>query len=635
MARDPYRRQIRRLRRNRSNQFPVLILNRDEPVAIILAAFIAKWVYRHRSALVPFDIALAALITAAIIHAHHAGYWIPVSVITVTLAVIAGFPLPVLRRHPAGRRIAHALSWAWDKCGIPRPIERAYVTAVITVAGGWLAAAIGITPASKPMLLAELTATVILGIPWWCHRRRREKVRVERIIAWWPHVAADIGLPGSKITSAVVDTWGWTARIILKRGATTAHAIARIPEIESGLDLPPGSARIFPDPQRANRCVLRVVETDPHAEPIPWPGQWVTSITKPIDIGLSEDGRPVRVLLLRRNVLIGGIMGAGKSGILNLVIANLAACRDVILWGVDLKGGMELQPWAGCFEKLAVTPQQATDVFRQAVRRLNDRTTRMAAQGKRLWEPTPADPALIIIVDEWAELPDAALKYADTLGRLGRAVALNLVAATQRPTQAAMGKNTAIRSQMDTRLCLRVREPRDTDLILGQGMLSSGWHAHNLTKPGEFLLSDPEHTTPGRNRAYLLTDKRRDQHVTWCAPLRPPPQQPTWPDPPQPGAGTARVQQTTGTPQTAPGSPQTAPQGPDGGEGHSRPETALWDALVDAGPGGVPAAELETACGMSRSWVYYRLQEHAKAGRASQVRRGHWRAVRSPDEPTP
>ena len=70
-----------------------------------------------------------------------------------------------------------------------------------------------------------------------------------------------------------------------------------------------------------------------------------------VEIGLSEDGQPVRVLLLRRNVLVGGIAGAGKSGILNVIIATLAACRDVVLWGVDLKGGMELQPWAACFDQ--------------------------------------------------------------------------------------------------------------------------------------------------------------------------------------------------------------------------------------------------------------------------------------------
>ncbi len=239
-------------------------------------------------------------------------------------------------------------------------------------------------------------------------------------------------------------------------------------------------------------------------------------MTKPMEIGLSEDGRPVRVLLVRRNVLIGGIMGSGKSGILNVIIANLAGCRDVELWGIDMKGGMELQPWAACFTRLAFTPDQANQLFRDTVGRLNERAARMAAEGKRVWEPTPDDPALIIIADEYAELPEDAQKSSDSVARRGRAVAVNLIAATQRPTQAAMGKNTAVRSQMDIRICLRVREPRDADLILGQGSVNSGWHAHKLTKPGEFLISGPEHAMPERNRAYLLTDTRRDYHAAHC-----------------------------------------------------------------------------------------------------------------------
>jgi S-DNA-T family DNA segregation ATPase FtsK/SpoIIIE len=64
----------------------------------------------------------------------------------------------------------------------------------------------------------------------------------------------------------------------------------------------------------------------------------------------------------------------------------------------------------------------------------------------------------------------------------------------------------AVRSQMDVRVCLRVRERRDVDLVLGQGMLAAGWHAHTLDAPGKFLLSTPEHSVPRRARAYLLTD---------------------------------------------------------------------------------------------------------------------------------
>ena len=181
--------------------------------------------------------------------------------------------------------------------------------------------------------------------------------------------------------------------------------------------------------------------------------------------------------------------------------------------GIDLKGGMELAPWAACFARLAFTPDQASQLFRDAVTRLNERAARMVAEGKRVWEPTPDDPALIIIADEYAELPEDAQKSADSVAWRGRAVRSTLIAATRRPAQAAMGKNTAVRSQMDIRICLRVREPRDADLILGQGSVTSGWHAHKLTKPGQFLISGPDHAMPERNRAYLPTDGRRDHHA--------------------------------------------------------------------------------------------------------------------------
>ena len=67
--------------------------------------------------------------------------------------------------------------------------------------------------------------------------------------------------------------------------------------------------------------------------------------------------------------------------------------------------------------------------------------------------------------------------------------------------------------------------------------------------------------------------------------------------------------------------------GPASGDDYEWPETALWAALRAAGPEGVSVADLETACGMRRRWVYYRLREHAAAGRAVQVTRGSWRAV--------
>ena len=60
--------------------------------------------------------------------------------------------------------------------------------------------------------------------------------------------------------------------------------------------------------------------------------------------------------------------------------------------------------------------------------------------------------------------------------------AVAMVAATQRPTQKAMGQG-AVRSQMDVRISFRVRERKDVDLILGQGMLAAGWQADTLNAP--------------------------------------------------------------------------------------------------------------------------------------------------------
>jgi S-DNA-T family DNA segregation ATPase FtsK/SpoIIIE len=618
MARDPYRRQARRIRRtmrkNGGSPYGVLIVGTGEPYGIIILAALGRWAFRHRSVFYPFWVTLAAFIAAGEAHGHqHAGLWEPVTAVTaVTTAILA---LPVMRWHPVGLPAARLLAEIWERLGIDRGIERAYTATIIAAIGGWLAAATANGPAVKPLPMTALIATAILAVPWWFHRRRRDKVRVERTISGWPDVADNIGLPGSRIASVVVDAWGWTARVILRKGTTVAQAIARIPDIESGLELRPGSVRVFPDGKHANRLVMRVVETQPLAAPIAWPGPSIRSVTQLAEIGISEDGRPVRVLLLRRNVLIGGIAGSGKSGVLNVIIAVLAACRDVRVWGVDLKGGMELGPWAPVFERIATTPEDANDLFRDAVTELNHRAASMAATGKRTWEPTPDNPALVIITDEHAELPEESHDRADSIARRGRAVAVNLIAATQRPTVAAMGRNTAVCSQMDVRICLRVREPRDADLILGQGSLNSGWHAHKLTQPGEFLISDPEHTAPERNRAYLITDERRDEHA----------------------ARYARPQAALSAP--VPGDPWAAPEPPrDTTPGRHRddgprPETALWDALVNAGPEGISVGDLVSACGMARRWVYYRLQEHAQAGRAVQVRRGYWRAARPGDEP--
>ena len=451
---------------------------------------LARWAWRYRSELAPLGVT-AALVAAAWWLHHTRPHWWPL------LAVLTGVA-------------AWAVALFGARWRFPTLIERIYAAVTIYVGGIWLSAATAVGPSVPLLREALVIGAVILSVPWWAHRRRRAKVTLERKLQAWPDIAKAIGLAGAEVMSATVDVWGWRARFRLARGQTIKDVVAKIPAIESGLGTFRGAVRVYPTPDDlANRCEIRVLDMDPHAGSIPWPGPSVTSITQPVDLGPFEDASPCQVLFARLHGIFGGTTGSGKSGGLNVLMGNLVACRDVVIWAIDLKKGMELGPWESCIDRLATTPEQAITLLRDAVAVLEARAALLAAAGKRGWPISPEMPALVIIIDEYAELADeapGAMSDTDSIARLGRAVAVTLIAATQRPTQKAMGQG-AVRSQMDLRICFRVREPRDVDLILGQGMLRAGWDAHNLNAPGKFLVSAPGHDRPKRARAYLLTDQ--------------------------------------------------------------------------------------------------------------------------------
>ena len=70
-----------------------------------------------------------------------------------------------------------------------------------------------------------------------------------------------------------------------------------------------------------------------------------------------------------------------------MLMANLTACQDVIIWAVDLKKGMELGPWQECIDRLATTPPQAAALLHDATVILQARAEYLAAHGRRTWEP--------------------------------------------------------------------------------------------------------------------------------------------------------------------------------------------------------------------------------------------------------
>jgi hypothetical protein len=186
------------------------------------------------------------------------------------------------------------------------------------------------------------------------------------------------------------------------------------------------------------------------------------------------------------------------------------------------------------------------------------------------------------------------------------------------------GLNVFITSQMDLRICFRVREPRDVDLVLGQGMLQAGWDAHNLNAPGKFLVSAPGHDRPKRARAYLVTAQVVAETAARYASHRP-----------ELDAESRRAIIAAANTRSN-RNEDSASDGntPEINRPPTMAEQALWMTLCRAPLEGIGVSDLIGATAMTRSTIYRHLRELARNGHVAQVSRGRWRA-RTTEEPSP
>ena len=67
------------------------------------------------------------------------------------------------------------------------------------------------------------------------------------------------------------------------------------------------------------------------------------SIFESVFAGIDEFGQPIDLPMIYRNILIGGEPGAGKSAVLNAVVAHAALSTEAVVTRIDQLPNLEEQ----------------------------------------------------------------------------------------------------------------------------------------------------------------------------------------------------------------------------------------------------------------------------------------------------
>lgn len=345
---------------------------------------------------------------------------------------------------------------------------------------------------------------------------------------WWPHIAARHGLVAHSMGGR---DDGRMDREVAKLGKVrvTPGGIERL-QIKLPVGLKPADVERVTDglasafrvrecrvaPDRPGRVWVELHRRDVLA-PVVRPLPISDSVNLAgIPVGRHEDGTDWQFRLLGTHVLIAGATGAGKGSVIWSLLRGLAGrVQDglVQVWAIDPKGGMELGPGRPLFTRFEdSTPEAMCELLEELVTVKDARAKALAAHGLRKHTATPDSPHILAVVDELATLTAFAERKVTqridrALGLLltqGRACGITVLAAVQDPGKDVVGW----RDLFPTRLAMRLDNPIQVDMVLGDGARDQGARADHISEltPGVAYMRVEGTRAIRRVRASYLTD---------------------------------------------------------------------------------------------------------------------------------
>jgi len=407
-------------------------------------------------------------------------------------------------RHPVLDAVCAGVALLWINAGWP---------VVAGLAGGVLAG-LTLLRVIRPDRFAGFVGTPArCRWRWWFYRRHWHAVMTITRLA--PAYQGRIMLPvlGRVAATGFVDR----VSVALVSGQSPADFANRAEGLAHGF--------------RAHLCrvrtnvpgtvVLELVRRDALAEPmaaLPVPHE---ANLRALPVGRCEDGSTFTVRLHGTHLLIAGATGAGKGSYLwSMVRAMLPAMADGIacVHACDPKL-MELAFGRALFDRYgryAADPADIAELLEDAVSDMQLRA-RLFAGRQRDHLPTSEYPFTVVIVDEIAfltayqadrKLKDRTLAALATLTTQGRAVGYCVVAALQDPRKEVLN----IRNLFPDKIALRLDEPGQADMVLGDGARDRGARCEEISSNPAIgagvgfvrLETDPD---PVRVRAAYVSDE--------------------------------------------------------------------------------------------------------------------------------
>ena len=449
----------------------------DEQVLVTESAWarLRAWHLHAPAERLPLPLVLTAWPVAWVLHAvhvpgHFATYAAAVAVLAARLA---------WGRHEKAvmaAMIVNAASGAAENSPLPPSHLAAAEAAAVTAAiGGWLAAAVTWGPSGWPFhLLSWIYAAGFAAGYWWLRRhdavraaRARRDEAAERTArkAWWHGVAHQLGLGGFHLQEITETRLGEDLLLTSAPGAelvsrvlgreraiaeTLAHLLGlRYGRIELRGTEYPGQL-VVSIRERAPTVDGPVTHPalDPDSPYADWLGEH-RSIRDPVPVGvIPETGEPMELVLWDseggKAIGVYSMTGGGKTNMLDVIREAVTAMDDAVLVNLNGAGSGDERAWeplslltaAGLQADNPELQGKISGALRWVRNLIGQRAETAADTGDSVFQPTRADPAVVVIIDEIDETGkiDGASKILEFLASKQRKAAVCLILAGQRAT---------------------------------------------------------------------------------------------------------------------------------------------------------------------------------------------------------